>query len=124
MTAKAGRFQAAAKDASAGGFSALARLLGGLREGLALPVAVQPLRPGPDSAVAGPLAGRTGLTAKEAEDKEVLRLGVVCGAPLDYRFAAASRASLEAAGADFTPDLAGIADLINTLQDGDRRGRA
>lgn len=90
-----GRFKAVVMGVSSGGLEALKILVPGLRPDLAAPVIiVQHMSAQADSYLPARLNEISGLTVKEAEDKEMLRPGVVYVAPPDYHLLAETDGSL------------------------------
>jgi two-component system chemotaxis response regulator CheB len=80
---------------SSGGLEALKILVPALRPDLEVPVIiVQHMSPQADSYLPARLNEISGLTVKEAEDKELLRPGVVYVAPPDYHVLAEADGSL------------------------------
>jgi two-component system chemotaxis response regulator CheB len=78
-------FKAVVVGVSSGGLEALKIFVPGLRKDLAVPVLiVQHLSPQADSYLPARLDEVSGLTVKEAEDKEQLQAGVAYVAPPDY----------------------------------------
>ena len=89
------RFKAVVMGVSAGGLEALKILVPGLRPDLAAPVIiVQHMSAQADSYLPVRLNEISGLTVKEAEDKEMLRPGVAYVAPPDYHLLAEADGSL------------------------------
>lgn len=89
------RFKAVVVGVSSGGLEALKILVPGLRPDLAAPVIiVQHMSPQADSYLPSRLNEISGLTVKEAEDKEMLRPGVAYVAPPDYHLLAEADGSL------------------------------
>jgi two-component system chemotaxis response regulator CheB len=106
-------FEIVALAASAGGLTALSRVLGGLPADFPAPiVAVQHLDPRHRSLMAEILGRRTSLAVKQAEEGDVVQMGWVYIAPPDYHLLVNRDGTLSLSQSELVHFVRPSADLL------------